>query len=217
MSGARSMVIAASRLAMCALLAVLLLGGTHWLTRQRIDDARARAERDALSRVLPASQYDNDMANDRIRVIAPAWLGDDQPLSVWRARRAGAAAALVLQSVANDGYAGPIHLRIGIDAQGRITGVRVTAHTETAGLGDPIEADRSDWILGFMGRTLGSPTLERWKVRRDGGEFDQFAGATVTPRAVVGAVRRALQYVERHADALYDAPTDSQLEHRDGP
>ena len=95
--------------------------------------------------------------------------------------------------------------------------MRVTAHTETAGLGDPIEAERSDWILGFIDRALGSPPLAQWKVRRDGGQFDQFAGATVTPRAVVGAVRRVLLYVERHADALYAAPTDSQLEHRDGP
>jgi len=211
------MLVAASRLAVCALLAVALLGGTHVLTRQRIDNARAQAERDALTLVLPASHYDNDMANDRIRVIAPTWLGDDQPLSVWRARSAGAPAALVLQAVASDGYAGPIHLRIGVDVGGRITGVRVTAHTETAGLGDPIEAERSDWILGFIDRALGSPPLAQWKVRRDGGQFDQFAGATVTPRAVVGAVRRVLLYVERHADALYAAPTDSQLEHRDGP
>ena len=216
MTGVRPTLIAASSLAICAVLAVALLGGTHVLTRQRIDDARAQTERDALARVLPASYFDNDLANDRIRVVAPAWLGDDKPLTVWRARRANAPSALVLQAVASDGYAGPIHLRIGVDVDGRVTGVRVTAHQETAGLGDPIEAERSDWILGFIDRALGSPPLEQWRVRRDGGEFDQFAGATVTPRAVVGAVRRALQYVERHADALYDAPTDSELEHRDG-
>jgi len=216
-TGGRSILLAARSLAICALLAIALLGGTHVLTRQRIDDARAQAERDALALVLPAHNFDNDLSADRIIVIAPAWLGDDQPMSIWRGRRDGQPSALVLQAVASDGYAGPIQLRIGVDVSGRITGVRVTAHKETAGLGDLIEAERSDWILGFEGRALGSPPRERWAVRRDGGAFDQFAGATVTPRAVVGAVRRALQYVERHADALYDAPIGSQIEHRDAP
>ncbi len=217
MTAGRSILLAAGSLVICAVLAVALLVGTHVLTRQRIDAARLQAERDALALVLPARHYDNDLTHDRIRVLAPAWLGGDQPMLVWRARLKDAPSALVLQAVADDGYAGPIHLRIGVDVDGQITGVRVTAHQETAGLGDPIEAERSDWILGFVDRALGSPPLAKWSVRRDGGEFDQFAGATVTPRAVVAAVRRALQYVEHHGDVLYAAPTDSQLEHRDGP
>ncbi len=209
--------LAALTLGACALLAVALLGGTELVTRDRIASARAQAERDALALVLPPSRYDNDITTDRISVIAPGWLGDDEPLSVWRARRAGEPAALVLQMVARDGYAGAIQLRLGVDVDGRVTGVRVVEHKETPGLGDPIEAERSDWILSFDGKSLQLPAAEKWTTRRDGGEFDQFAGATITPRAVVHAIRRALEYVERHGHTLYAAPNDSQLEHADAP
>lgn len=204
-------------LAACATLAAALLAGTERLTREDIADARAQAEINALSLVLPPWKYDNLLAEDHISVLAPTWLGSQQPLTVWRARRAGAPAGLVLQAVARDGYAGAINLRIGVAADGRITGVRVVEHRETPGLGDWIEAERSDWIQRFTGLAVGTPSLERWAVKRDGGDFDQFAGATITPRAVVRAVRRTLQYVELHADALYSAPAGSELEHADGP
>jgi electron transport complex protein RnfG len=209
--------LAALTLAACALLAVALLGGTEMLTRDRIASVRAQAERDALALVLPPSRYDNDITADQISVVAPKWVGDDKPLSVWRARRAGEPAALVLQVVARDGYAGAIQLRLGVDVDGRVTGVRVVEHKETPGLGDAIEAERSDWILGFTGKSLQMPAAEQWTTRRDGGEFDQFAGATITPRAVVHAIRRALQYVERHGNEIYAAPNGSQLEHPDAP
>lgn len=217
MSPARTVAQAAAALGGCALLSLLLLAGTETLTRERIAAARAQAERDALAMVLPAGNYDNDPLADRITVVAPRWLGSDRPLSVWRARRDGAPAALVLEAVARDGYAGPIELRIGVDAAGRITGVRVVAHQETPGLGDAIDAARSDWILGFAGRALGQPSADRWTVRRDGGEFDQFAGATITPRAVVRAVRRTLEYVQVHGPALQAAANGARLSHDDGP
>ncbi len=217
MSHSGHIVRAAAALTGLALLAVTLLSGTERLTRDRIADARAQAELDALSLVLQPSLYDNPLATDRIKVSAPQWLGSDQPLTVWRARRDGVPAALILQAVARDGYSGPIDLRIGVDHLGRVTGVRVVAHQETPGLGDAIEAQRSDWIDGFTGRSLDSPAPQRWAVRRDGGDFDQFAGATITPRAVVRAVRTTLAYVQRHGPALFAAPTDSTLEHLDGP
>ena len=201
----------------CALLAAALLTGTERLTRDRIAAARLQAERDALAMVLPADGYDNDPLQDRIEVLAPAWLGSRQPLQLWRLRRGGAPVALALQAVAPDGYAGPIQLLVGIDAGGRVTGVRVVEHRETPGLGDLIEADRSAWIDRFRGSGIGAPPLSRWRVRRDGGDFDQFAGATITPRAVVQAVRRALQYVDAHGKELYAAPADGVLRHDDAP
>jgi electron transport complex protein RnfG len=217
MSPSRATALAAVTLATCALLALLLLGVIEGLTREPIAAARAKAQRDALQIVLPAGGYDNDLVHDRIEVRAPRWLGSDSVLQVWRARQQGAPFALVLQAVAKDGYSGPISLQAGVDARGRVTGVRVLAHRETPGLGDAIEAQRSNWIEGFRGRSLESPPPERWQVRRDGGDFDQFAGATITPRAVVGALRRLLEYVQRHSDALYAAPAGSLVEHTDGP
>jgi Na+-translocating ferredoxin:NAD+ oxidoreductase subunit G len=213
----RASLLGGALLAACALLAAALLTGTEWLTRERIAEARRQLERAALAAVLPAALHDNDLPSDRIAVIAPGWLGTDQALAVHRARRAGAPVALVVEAVARDGYAGPIRLLVGVGVDGRVHGVRVTAHQETPGLGDAIEAERSDWIERFRGHRLGEPPTARWNVRRHGGDFDQFAGATVTPRAVVVAVRRVLQYVAQHGAELYAADAGSLLEHRERP
>jgi len=111
--------------------------------------------------------------------------------------------AAVLESVAPDGYSGSIRLLVGVTPDGRLLGVRVLQHQETPGLGDAIEERRSDWIRSFDGRSLGRPPMARWKVRKDGGDFDQLTGATVTPRAVVAAVRNTLLFVERQGPALF--------------
>jgi electron transport complex protein RnfG len=111
--------------------------------------------------------------------------------------------AAVFSVVARGGYAGDIELLVGVRADGRVAGVRVVEHHETPGLGDGIEADKSDWIRGFDGRSLGDPPREDWAVRRDGGDFDQFTGATITPRAVVEAVRDTLIYFEDHRDQVF--------------
>jgi electron transport complex protein RnfG len=198
------------QLALAALLATGLLAGTWALTRQRITDAEHRLQMDALAIVIPAHRYDNDLVQDTIVVDAGPWLG--QPLaSVHRARLGGRATALVMHVVAPDGYAGDIGLLVAVDRDGRVLGVRVTRHGETPGLGDDIEVERSHWITRFTGRALDDPAPPRWAVRKDGGDFDQFAGATVTPRAVVAAVKRALELVARHGDELYAAPAGATL------
>jgi electron transport complex protein RnfG len=198
------------QLALAAAVATGLLAGTHWLTRERITRAEHRLQMDALAIVIPAHRYDNDLVADTITVDAGPWLG--QPLAkVRRARLGGRDAALVLDVVAPDGYAGAIGLLVAVDREGRVLGVRVTQHGETPGLGDDIEARRSDWITRFGGRALGDPEGSRWAVRKDGGDFDQFAGATVTPRAVVAAVKRALELIARHGDELYAAPAGATL------
>jgi electron transport complex protein RnfG len=184
---ARESLRSGTQLALAALLATALLAGTWALTRERIADAEQLARQQALEIVLPASHYDNDLVADRVQVQALGWLGADSA-TVHRARLRGEHSALVLAVVAPDGYAGPIRLLVAVDRAGHVLGVRVSAHQETPGLGDDNDAARSDWISRLSGRSRADPAPARWAVRRDGGDFDQFAGATVTPRAVVAAV-----------------------------
>ena len=198
----------------CALLAVSLLAAVHRLASPRIEAAERARERALLATVLPPGLHDNDLLHDVVQVHAPGWLGTDT-VAVRRARREGKPAALVLTSVA-EGYAGPIVMLVAVGAGGELLGVRVLRHQETPGLGDWIERERSDWIDRFRGRSLADPPLAQWRVRRDGGAFDQFAGATVTPRAVVAALARTLRYVQAHASQLYAARSGSRLVHDAG-
>jgi len=178
----------------------------HEATRARIV-ASERASRVAqLEAVLGGIAHDNDLLADVTYVHDPALLGTTRPVPVYRARHKGRPAAVVIAAVAPDGYAGSIRLLVGIDGAGTILGVRVVSHHETPGLGDAIEERKSDWIHGFTGRSLVDPPPERWKVRKDGGDFDQLTGATVTPRAVVRAVSATLVYFEQHRAELLAAP-----------
>lgn len=203
---ARLVARAALVLGAIAALATALLAGMHAATEVRVAAERERVERAALSALLPDG-YDNDPLHDTIDVVAPDALGTDAPVRVHRARRGGQPLGLVVPVVAPDGYAGDIAMLVGIDASGRVIGVRVTHHQETPGLGDPIEASKSRWSESFVGRALGDPPPARWTVRKDGGDFDQFAGATISPRAVVVAVRRALEYVEANRAQLHESAT----------
>jgi electron transport complex protein RnfG len=213
----RQIVSAGALLALTALLAAGLLAGVKQLTAERIAEAERQTQLRALAAVLPRDRYDNDPLADAIVVRAPAWLGGDAPLPVWRARLGAADAQLVLRVLAPDGYSGSIVLLVGVQRDGRIAGVRVIEHRETPGLGDAIEAEKSDWIDRFIGRGLGAPPPERWAVRKDGGDFDTFTGATITPRAVVGAIHRALAFVEKHGDTLYAAAAGTELRFDDAP
>jgi electron transport complex protein RnfG len=197
------------------LLALLLLQVAHLLARGPIEAQAQRARGAELDRLLAPLRYDNDPFADRIQVRAPAWLGSDRAQTVLRVRQQGRPAALVLDVVAPDGFGGPIRLQVALRADGALGGVRVRTHRETPGLGGQVEDD--DWLARLRGRSLQHPPRERWRVRRDGGEFDQFAGASITPRAVVAALRHALDYGARHGDALYAAPSGTLLEHRDAP
>ena len=198
------------QLGLAALVATALLAGTYFLTRDRIQAAEQQARLQALEVVLPPERYDNNPLADTVQVQAAAWLGSEAT-TVHRATLAGEPSALVFETVAPDGYGGPIRLLVAVGRDGVVLGVRVTGHQETPGLGDDIEADRSDWITRFRGRALGDPPAAGWAVRRDGGDFDQFAGATVTPRAVVRAVHRALEFSARHGDEIRAAQAGDTL------
>ncbi len=198
----QTMVGSALKLAGAVIVAVAILTGVYALTRERIVEQQREAERQSLNQVLPPGGHDNDPLEDVILVSDPA-LGGPGVRKVHRARRAGAPVAVVLPVTAPNGYNGPIELLVGIRYDGRLSGVRVTSHRETPGLGNQIDLAVDDWILVFAGRSLGDPPVEGWAVRRDGGEFDQFTGATITPRAVVAAVRQALEYFEANRETLF--------------
>lgn len=200
---ARSMGVAALILTGFAIVGTGLVVVTYSGTRDIIAEAQRAALEASLNQLVPADRYDNRVTEDRIEVVDPEWLGTDQPVAVYRARRNGQPVALFATPFAPDGYSGPIQLLVGVYADGALAGVRVLAHKETPGLGDGIEEKRSPWILAFAGKSLDSPQSERWKVKKDGGVFDQFTGATITPRAVVKATRKFLEYVRTHREQLF--------------
>ena len=170
-------------------------------------------ERAALLRQLhalvPAETIDNDIVNDRRSVSDLQRLGDEST-TVYLGRRQGEPVAAVFTSVVPDGYSGPIKLLVAVRIDGTLGGVRVVSHKETPGLGDKIEERKSDWVLDFHGRSLNNPERSRWKVKRDGGEFDQFTGATITPRAIVRSVKNTLLFFEERGAALFADPNIAQ-------
>jgi electron transport complex protein RnfG len=189
-------------LAAAGLIASVLLGFGDLATRFSIAQRQAEDMKATLEQVLPRDRYDNVLLEDT-RTLRGDSIGDT---TVHIARKDGEPTAVAFKLSAPGGYSGAIMLMMGIDRDGEILGVRVIAHAETPGLGDKIEAARSDWILTFTGRSLENTAPERWKVKKDGGDFDQFAGATITPRAVVRGVQAGLAFFQRHRDELLRTP-----------
>lgn len=179
---------------------------THALTKERVAENDRLMVQQSLDSLVPPSQRDNDIVSDTLLVTDPQMLGSDKPLKVHRARWRGQPVAAVFEVIAPDGYSGSIKLLVAIAEDGVIAGVRVISHRETPGLGDYIEVERSNWILGFDGRSLSNPPLRSWRVKKDGGVFDQVTGATITARAVVKAVNKCLQYFNTHREQVFAAP-----------
>ncbi|NRF47992.1 electron transport complex subunit RsxG [Pseudomonas stutzeri] len=189
------------------LFAIVTVGAVTLLqqgTAERIQAAERAAQVRALGEILPTGSYDNHLHDDSV-LVQDRLLGNRSPLPAYIALKDGRPSAVILQAIAPDGYSGAIHLLVGIHADGRVAGVRVIGHRETPGLGDKIELAKSPWIRSFDGKSLTNPAADGWAVKKDRGEFDQFAGATITPRAVVGAVHRALQYFDAHKAELLAA------------
>lgn len=189
-----------------AAVATGLLAATFAHTRSAIVHNEQQAKLALIAQVLPQDLYDNDLLHAQLRLPADEMLGTRTTSHAWVARKRGQATGLVLEAIAPDGYSGDIALLIGISADGRITGVRVTAHKETPGLGDYIEMAKSRWVTQFDGKSLIAPFDAGWKVQRDGGRFEARAGATITPRAVVKAVHGALHYFVRNRARLLAQP-----------
>lgn len=185
-----------------------LLASAYLATKPAIDATALAEKMKLVDEVLPKSAYDNDPLHDARQLPAVAALGLDEPSTVYRARRGGEASALLLEAVAADGYSGKIRLLLAVGADGTIYGVRVTQHRETPGLGDYVEPKKDKnkerpWITQFNGLSPADCSEREWRVKKDGGRFDANAGATVTPRAVVKAVRRAALWVAENREQVF--------------
>ncbi len=188
-----------------ALLVSALLGFADYNTR---DVIKLRLEEDllaSLAEVIPSSYYDNNLLQDTVYISSKdEQIGADETL-VYLARKEGKVNAVSFKLVALGGYSGSIDLIMGVDKNNKVLGVRVISHAETPGLGDKIEVSKSDWILNFEGHSLQNLTIEQWAVKKDGGNFDQFSGATITPRAIVKAVYLGLKFFKNHRAELLAA------------
>ncbi|WP_163835025.1 electron transport complex subunit RsxG [Spartinivicinus ruber] len=191
------------RLGLFATLTVGLIALTYVFTQDRIAAQIRASEQRALADILPQDYYDNDLLHTYVMQPAEPLISQHQPFKVYVAFKQQQPSAVVIPVAAPDGYNGRIELLVGIDHSGKLTGTRVIAHKETPGLGDAIDSKVSDWINNFAGKSLLSPTEDGWAVKKDGGEFDQFTGATITPRAVVAAVKRSLDYFNEHQATLF--------------
>ena len=199
-------------LAAFAVCTTLLISSTHLLTRDRIALEQRKAEEKALLEIVPRDQHDNSMLDDVVAVgPQSSGLGLAGDKQVYLARRSGKVVTAIIPVVAPDGYSGDIMLIVGVNADGSIAGVRALNHKETPGLGDKVDLRKSDWILDFNGRSLSNPTLTGWAVKKDKGVFDQFTGATITPRAVVAATLRTLQYADANRNTLFGNTADDTL------
>lgn len=200
----KNMIISAFVLALFAIIGTFFVSFTYDNTIDRINENKRLALLKAFHVLIPPSAHDNDVFTDIIQVKNRALLGNKKPVTIYRARKDDKPVAVIINSVAPDGYNGNIELLIAINYDGVLAGVRVVHHKETPGLGDAIEESRSDWITKFKQRSLSNPEKQGWAVKRDGGEFDQFTGATVTPRAIVKAVYNTLRYYKENRDTLYE-------------
>lgn len=201
---------AAMILGIFSLLGLGLTSFTFHKTEAKIQENERQALLANLKAVIPESLYDNDIVNDTLEVTD---LNQDstKPAVIYRARKKGEPVAAVMTVATPFGYSGNITLLVAIKTDGSLTGVRTIAHRETPGLGDKIEIERSDWILAFNGKSIAMPKIQDWAVKRDDGHFDQFTGATITPRAVVGAVKNTLIYF-KHNQARIFSTTESTPE-----
>lgn len=199
----RSTMQTAINLVFFAILGTVVLASTFYLTHDLIAQTEQEEKLKLIKQILPVELFDNDIIQDTITLAPDALLGNGDSTTAYRARLKGEPSAVVLEAIAPDGYSGKIFLVMAIRANGEVAGVRVVSHKETPGLGDYIELPKSPWIKGFDGKSHATHAAPDWKVRKDGGQFDYMAGATITPRAVVKAVHKSLLYFEANRDKLF--------------
>ena len=199
-------------ISLIAVTAAVLVTGSHEISRERIEENRRERLLRTLHEVLDPASHDNELTSSRRSVLDLELLGSAEPVDVFIATQSGRPVAALFSSIAPRGYNGPIRLLVGVTAEGTVSGVRVTDHNETPGLGDAVDIGKSDWVLGFEGASLTSPPPANWAVEQDNGSFDALTGATVTPRAVVDGVRRTLLYFERNKQELFSEPMEAANE-----
>lgn len=192
-------------LALFAIACTAIVGLVSELTKDRIKQQEQQQLLNTLHSIIEPSRYDNNIANDCIMMSAPE-LGSDKVQTAYIARKSGEVIAVAMTSTAPQGYNGNIDLIMAINNDGSVSGVRVLKHKETPGLGDKVEIRKSDWITSFSGKRIRSEDDNRWAVTKDNGIFDQFTGATITPRAVVNGVKSTLNYFTRNKARLLKRP-----------
>ena len=208
---------AGSSLAFFAFISVVLVATTNSLTKHKIEENQAKMLLKALNEIAPENSYDNDLANSKI-VITPSENGFSRDTPVYLATMKGQPVTAIFEVTTLKGYSGAITLLLGINAKDKsVKGLRVVQHHETPGLGDKMETRKSNWVLGFNGKSLGNPDIEQWQVKKDGGDFDQFTGATITPRAIVNAARSTLLYAQENMDTLFMTKINKQTKSKTKP
>jgi electron transport complex protein RnfG len=183
-----------------AIVTSAVIAFTQLATREQISHNKAEFQARALFEIVPRS-LDPELVDHRVLMQAPE-LGHSQPIELYQAIHEGQVVSILMPVIAPDGYSGDIELLVGVNADSSLAGVRVLSHKETPGLGDKIELSKSDWILSFNDQQLAMSGDDSWAVKKDGGRFDQFTGATITPRAIVGATARAIEFFRAHRERL---------------
>lgn len=191
-------------LALFALITALILASTDRVTEDRIAESERLAAQKALFEIVPLARHNNDLLVDLQPIPEQYWLalGLDNGGDVHIARLDDQPVAAIVPSITTDGYSGDIAMIVGINFDGTVAGVRVVDHKETPGLGDKVELRKSDWILSFNGKSLNNPEISKWNVKKDRGDFDQFTGATITPKAVIHQIAKTLEYFEKDRERL---------------
>jgi len=190
-------------LAVIAAICTALVALTFQATRERIAANEKALLEQSLQPALAGTFYDSGVSESRLVLPPPHGLPGNDPAVIYRVFAESEPVAVLIAVTARDGFSGPIRILVGIGVDGTVTGVRILQHRETPGLGDKIESARSDWVFQFDGRSMGDPMATGWAIEADGGEFDQLTGASVTPRAVVKAIRDTLIYFETHQDEIF--------------
>jgi len=188
-----------------AVLTAAILAFTFGATAEKISEQEKQAAQKALFEIIPQSQHDNNMLDDvyTLNEAQAKRLSLPTGTAIHLAYKDNAPVAAIIPSVTPQGYSGDIKLLVGVNIDGSIAGVRVLSHKETPGLGDKIDLNKSDWVLSFNGTSLNNPAQDAWTVKKEGGAFDQFTGATITPRAVVNQVEDTLVFFNQYKDSLF--------------
>lgn len=194
-------------LAVIAAICTALVAATYQLTEERIAANKKALLEQALQPALSGLFYDGGVSESRLVIPPPHELPGNDAALIFRVYAKDTPVAALFAVTARDGFSGVIRVLVGVEFNGTITGVRILQHRETPGLGDKIESARSDWIFQFDGHSMGDPEVTGWAIRNDGGKFDQLTGASVTPRAVIKAIRDTLLYFAAHRDEIFAAPS----------
>ncbi len=204
----QAIILAAAMLAVFCLIASMMIAVTHHKTAPIIEKNQHEFLMQSLAAVMPINSYDNDLITDSYTVNHSLLSTEDAV--VYLAFQNSKPTGAIISAVAANGYNGKIKLIVGVNYAGEIYGVRVVEHKETPGLGDPIEIKRSNWIEQFSDKSLAQPEIQNWAVKKDGGQFDQLTGATITPRAVVAAVKNALVFYQDQRDMLFNLADENK-------